>query len=226
MLVIFAILALLAVTVLPQAWVRYTFSRHGADRPDLPGTGGELARHLLDRFGLGQVSVEATDRGDHYDPAGKAVRLLPQHLTGRSLAAVAIAAHEVSHAIQDTRGERLLAVRQRLATLALATDRFAGIFFIAAPLLAILLRSPLALLALLGLGVALLSVRVVTSLVTLPVEMDASFSKALPILEEGRYVAPDDLPAIRSLLRAAAFTYVAAALVSLVNLARWVRLLR
>jgi Zn-dependent membrane protease YugP len=69
MIAILAILVLLAAVALPQLWVRHTIRRHGDDRPDLPGTGGELARHLLDRFDLGHVRVEVTDRGDHYDPA-------------------------------------------------------------------------------------------------------------------------------------------------------------
>ncbi|WP_163267377.1 zinc metallopeptidase [Chelativorans alearense] len=222
----FAALAILAIVVLPQLWVRHTLSRHAADRPDLPGTGGELARHLLDRFGLAHVTVETTDAGDHYDPQGKAVRLLPQHHSGRSLSAVAIAAHEVSHAIQDARGERLLAMRQVLARMAQATDRLAGIFFVAAPVLAVLARTPMAMLALVAVGIGLLSVRVIVNLVTLPVEFDASFAKALPILDEGEYVVAADMPAVRSVLRAAAFTYLAGALISLVNLARWIRLLR
>ncbi|WP_187968189.1 zinc metallopeptidase [Aquibium microcysteis] len=222
---IVAIVVLLAIT-LPQLLVRMTISRHATDRPDLPGTGGELARHLLDRFGLGHVRVEATDKGDHYDPEASAVRLLPQHHGGRSLSAVAIAAHEVAHAIQHGNGERKLALRQRLAKVALFTDRIAGVFFVAAPVLTVVIRSPAALAGAIAIGVALLSVRVVVNLVTLPVETDASFVKALPILKEGGYLSEDDLPAARSVLRAAAFTYVAGALISLINLARWIRLLR
>lgn len=222
----FVAVALLAIVVLPQIWVRHTISRHAADRPDLPGTGGELARHLLDRFGLEGVTVEITDKGDHYDPDAKAVRLLPAHHDGRSLSAVAIAAHEVSHALQDDAGERKLALRQRLAKLAAVTDRLAGAFFIAAPVLGLLARTPAALLGLLGVGIALMGVRVVVNLVTLPVELDASFSKALPILKDGRYIEETDLSAVRKVLRAAALTYVASALISLVNLARWIRLLR
>ena len=225
-LVAIAIAALLGIIVLPQYWVRRTIARHGAERPDLPGTGGELARHLLDRFGLQAVAVEKADTGDHYDPEKKAVRLIESHFDGRSLAAAAIAAHEVGHALQDAAGERLLSIRQALAKFATYTDRAAAIFFIAAPFLAILARTPLAFAALLGLGIALLSVRVVITLVTLPVEFDASFRKALPILEEGRYLTGSDLPAARSVLRAAALTYVASALMTLIDLARWVRLLR
>lgn len=226
MLIVIGIALLLGVTLLPQYVVRNTIARHGKDRPDLPGTGGELARHLLDRFDLEAVAVERTEIGDHYDPDAKVVRLLEQHHDGRSLSAVAVAAHEVSHALQDAGGERLLVWRQRLAKLASATDRIASVFFIAAPFLAILARTPLAFAALVAIGLALLSVRVIVNLITLPVELDASFKKALPILEEGKYLDEADMPAAKSVLRAAAFTYVASALVSLVNLARWIRVLR
>lgn len=221
-----AALLVIAAAALPQFWVRRTLARHGKDRPDLPGTGGELARHLLNRFGLHDVKLEKADAGDHYDPDTRTVRLSEPHLNGRSLSAVAVAAHEVGHAVQHANGERLLAWRQRLAKFAVWTDRAAGIFFVAAPFLAILARTPLAVVALVGTGIALLGVRVIVTLVTLPVEFDASFRKALPVLEEGKYLDAADLPAARSVLKAAAFTYVAAALVTLVDLARWIRLLR
>ena len=225
MAVVFVVI-LLAIVVLPQFWVRRTIDRHDVERPDLDGTGGELARHLLNRFDLNSVKVEISDKGNHYDPEAKAVRLTATHHDGRSLSAVAIAAHEVSHALQDARGERMLALRQRLVKFAAVTDRFAGVFFIASPILGGLARTPLAFFGLIGLGIALLAVRVIVDLVTLPVETDASFSKALPILESGGYVDSADMPAVRSVLRAAAFTYLAGALISLVNLARWIRLLR
>lgn len=222
----FFLAGLIAIVVLPQLWVRFTIGRHAKDRPDLQGTGAELARHLLDRFDLTDVKVEPTDRGDHYDPEDRTVRLLRQHHDGQSLSAVAIAAHEVGHAIQHARGERWLALRQSLARLAARTDRLAAVFFIAAPFLGLLARTPIAFLAVAGVGIALLAVRVVVDLVTLPVEFDASFSKALPILREGRYIDEQDMPAVKGVLRAAAFTYLAGALIALVNLARWIRVLR
>ena len=224
--IVFAAIAFLAIAILPQLWVGWTIKRHEGNRPDLQGTGGELARHLLNRFDLANVKVETTDKGDHYDPDAKAVRLLQKHFDGRSLSAVAIATHEVGHAIQDAHGERGLRTRQSLAQLAAQTDRIAFWFFMAAPVLGILARTPLAFAAIVGLGVALLGVRVLFNLVTLPVEFDASFGKALPILKDGRYLDDRDMPAVRSLLRAAAFTYVAGALISMVNLARWITLLR
>jgi Zn-dependent membrane protease YugP len=104
-----AVVAILAAVALPQLWVRRTLAKHGTERPDLPGTGGELARHLLDRHGLTDVKVDATQTGDHYNPETRTVHLSDPHLAGRSLSAVAVAAHEVGHAIQHANGERLLA---------------------------------------------------------------------------------------------------------------------
>src|SRR4051812_38072877 len=99
------LLIVLAVVFGPSFWVRHMLNRHSAERVDFPGTCGELARHLLDEAGLQTVSVDVTDLGDHYDPDAQAVRLLPAHYNGRSVSAIAIAAHEVSHAVQHARGE-------------------------------------------------------------------------------------------------------------------------
>ena len=154
MLLIAAAAFVLAV-VGPQIWVRRTIAAHGRDRPDLPGTGGELAQHLIERFNLEGVTVEVTDRGDHYDPDAKVVRLLARRHDGRSLSAAA--AHEVSHALQDACGEPMLALRQKLAKFATITDRFAGFFFIAAPVLAALARVPAAFVGVIALGGALMS---------------------------------------------------------------------
>ena len=221
-----AFLAVLAAIYAPQVWVGHTMRRHGAERPDFPGTGGEMAEHLVERFGLSGVGVEATDGGDHYDPESRKVRLSKANFHGASLTAVAVAAHEVGHALQHHHGERGLALRQKLVGVAAATDRIASVFFIAAPVLALLLRTPAALFGLALIGIGLLGVRVLVHLVTLPVEYDASFNKALPILREGGYLGESDLDGARSVLRAAALTYVAGALVSLLNLARWIRVLR
>lgn len=223
---IIAFLAVLAAIYAPQFWVGHTMRRHGEERPDFPGTGGEMARHLVERFELDGVRVEATDAGDHYDPESRTVRLSKANHDGASLTAVAVAAHEVGHALQHHRGERGLALRQKLVGVAMTTDRIASIFFIAAPVLAILLRAPGAMLGMAAIGIGLLAIRILVHLVTLPVEYDASFNKALPILREGGYLSDEDLKGARSVLKAAAFTYVAAALISLLNLARWFRILR
>jgi len=206
-------LLFLALVFLPQLWVRQVMTRHALERPDFPGTGGELARHLLDEAGLHDVRVDLTDAGDHYDPEARAVRLT----------AVAVAAHEVSHALQHARGERMFDWRGRLVKLLVAIDWGATVVALLIPILAALARSPALIFAQIGIVVALLLMHVVVHLVTLPVETDASFGKALPALERGRYLGAADLPAARQVLRAAAFTYVAAALVSVLNILRLMR---
>jgi uncharacterized protein len=225
-LAVLVIMLLLAVVFGPQWWVGHVMRRHGGERPDFPGTGGELARHLLDEAGLQAVKVEATDRGDHYDPDAQAVRLLPEHHDGRSVAAVAVAAHEVSHAVQHARGERAFALRCHLARNLVWIDWTATAVLLLAPFVFILVKAPIVFALQLVAGIVLLGMHVVVHLVTLPVEFDASFAKALPVLAHGRYLGPADLPAARSVLRAAAWTYVAAALATLLNVARWFRILR
>lgn len=225
-LAIIGLLLIVGLAILPSLWVWTVLARHGRDRPDFPGTGGEFARHLLDEMKLGGVKVEQTQIGDHYDPQEKAVRLLPKHHDGRSLTAVVIAAHEVGHAMQDATGYRPLKARTRLAKTAIIVERVGSIAMIAAPLAAILIRHPAGALIPMAAGVAIMSMSVVVHLTTLPTEFDASFGRALPVLKAGRYIPEKDLPAARSILRAAAYTYVAAALMSIVNIARWLRVLR
>jgi Zn-dependent membrane protease YugP len=225
-LIILLVLLLVAAVFGPQYWVRRVLARHGVDRPDLPGTGSELARHLLDQAGLGAVKVEVTDQGDHYDPEERAVRLLPQHHDGRSVSAVAVATHEVSHAIQHARGERAFARRYALVKNLGWIDKVATGLLLLAPFVFILVKAPILLIVQIAAAVALLGFRIIVHLTTLPVEFDASFAKALPILEQGRYLAEPDMPAARSVLRAAAYTYVAAALATLLDIAQWIRVFR
>jgi Zn-dependent membrane protease YugP len=224
--VILLLLVMLALAVLPTVWVRAVLARHGRDRPDLPGTGGELARHLLDEMKLTSVKVEETALGDHYDPAMKAVRLMPDRFHGRSLTAVVVAAHEVGHAMQDATDSPLLKTRTRLARTAFIIEKVGVVVMMASPLLAAITRHPVGMLMELGAGFAILSMGAVLHAVTLPTEFDASFNRALPVLEAGRYIPEHDMPAARSILRAAAFTYVAGALMTLINIARWLRVLR
>ena len=215
---------LLALVFGPSWWIRHVLKTHGVDRPDLPGTGGELARHLLDEAKLEHVKVELTNEGDHYDPIARTVRLLPDHHDGRSVAAVAIAAHEVSHAIQHARGERAFALRLGLVSNLVWVDRLATAILVLVPVVFVLVKSPVLAIIQVIAALALLGIHVVVHLVTLPVEFDASFGKALPVLEGRRYLSDRDMPAARSVLRAAAFTYVAAALATLLNVLRWFRI--
>jgi Zn-dependent membrane protease YugP len=212
--------------MLPQIWVRRVIAAHDAERADFPGTGGEFARHILDEMKLDHVKVEETDKGDHYDPEAKAVRLLPKHLNGRSLSAVVIAAHEAGHAMQDATGYPPLQARTRLAKQALTMERIAAVVMLAAPIVMALAKAPHILIIEVLVGVMIFAFSILLHAVTLPVEFDASFRRALPVLKAGRYLDDKDMPAVRQILRAAAFTYVAAAAMSLLDVARWVRVLR
>lgn len=217
----------LALVFLPQWWVRAAMRKHAVEREDLPGTGGELARHLLDIAKLPDVRVEIAPPGaDHYDPIEKVVRLSPDNHDGRSITAVAVAAHEASHAMQHADGDKLLTTRIRMAASIRGIEIAAAIILMAAPLVAFAVKSPLVVVLQIGVVVALLASRVFVHVLTLPVELDASFGRALPILEKGGYLGEKDLPAARKVLRAAAMTYVASALVSLLDVARLMRVLR
>jgi len=154
--IILAIIFIAALIFGPQFWVKRVIKQHSQFRSDIPGTGGELATHLVEHYDLHGVGVEETDQGDHYDPESRTVRLSKDNFHGYSISAVAIAAHEVGHAIQHTSGERLLALRQSLAKLLIWTDRFAFIFFSVAPLLALVARSPIVFFLMSAFGVGLM----------------------------------------------------------------------
>ncbi len=223
------ILLIIAICVfLPGLWVKHVMEkyRQPADRYRKQGSGGELARHLLDSFGLGDVEVEETSAGDHYDPVAKAVRLTPDNYSGYSLTAVTVAAHEVGHAIQDSRGESLFLARQKLVKAAMVGERIAGMMLVAAPLVLMLTRLPQAGALTIMIGIVSMALGTLVHLMTLPVEFDASYGKALPILKKGDYLHDGDLEHAEKILKAAALTYVAASLTSLLNLGRWVAVLR
>ena len=220
------IIVLVLVTVFgPQLWAQYILKRHSKQRPGIPGTGGELALHLITNSELDGVTVERTEKGDHYDPIEKVVRLSEAVFDGKSLTAVAVAAHEVGHAIQDHLNYAPLRIRTRLVGVAAFSERFGAMILVALPFITALTRIPAAGALMLVAGLSVLLVPVVVHLVTLPVEFDASFKRALPILALG-YVPEEDMPAARRILTACALTYVAASLSALLNFWRWIAFLR
>lgn len=225
--IVLLIVIVLAIVFGPQWWAQRTFRRYAEPRDDIPGSGADLARHLLARFEMSHVKVEETKAdSDHYDPRDKAVRLSPNNFNDKSLTAIIVAAHEVGHAIQDHRHEPLHALRSKMVVMANRVQQFGAGLLVLIPVIAIVTRSPrLDLLALIA-GITSLGVAALVHLVTLPVEIDASFNKALPILFQDNYVKEKDRPAARRILKAAAYTYLAASLASLLNLWRWIAILR
>lgn len=224
----FIIILLFIIVLLfgPQWWAQYTFRRYAKTLDRLQGTGGELARHLLDRFEMPHVKVEKTEpNSDHYDPTDLTVRLSPNNFDDKSLTAIAVAAHEVGHAIQHHRKEPLLAWRGRLAIFADAVQKFGVSAMMIMPIVTMLTRAPALGGFLFIVGIGSMFMATLVHLITLPVETDASFNKALPILESG-YIDAEDIPKVRRILRAAALTYLAGSLSSLLNLWRWIAILR
>jgi len=220
-------LILLALVYLPSLWVTIVMRKHGVIREDLPGTGGELADHLIKRFELTDVALEETDdRKDHYDPLTRTVRLGNSNFHNKSITAIAVAAHEVGHAIQFDREESISKLRTRYLPTAMRLKKLGLILLTAAPLLAIVLRAPSAIFLVVGLALLLQLLGAMAYLIVLPEEWDASFRKAMPILIEGEYISEEDIPAVQSVLKAAAFTYFAGALADLVNIGRWFMILR
>lgn len=210
----------------PQLWIRWVFLRYSPTLSDLPGTGGDLAKHLIERFEIGDVIVEETEpRRDHFDSSTPAVRLSPDNFNGKSLTAVAVAAHEVGHAIQWHKQETVFRLRSRYIPLAAKLQRLGIIMLTLSPVLGVLTRSPVGVaLPFIGGAIAALA-GAATYLIVLPEEWDASFNKAMPILIDGQYITPAQVPAVRRILRAAALTYAAGALASLLQVWRWLPLL-
>jgi len=225
-LLIFLVPLILLASWLPGWWVRRTMERYSKPADRYYGSGAQLARLLLNRHGLNHVVVEASERGDHYDPEARAVRLSLDNFSSHSLTAVTVAAHEVGHAIQHAEGYVPLKTREHLVRLASAGQRLGAMMMVAVPVITIITRHPAPGLIFIVAGLLSMGLAAVVHLVTLPTELDASFNRALPILEKGQYLHESDYPHARRILEAAALTYVGQSLMSLLNIAAWMRFLR
>ena len=210
----------------PGIWVRRVLERYSTPAERYPGTGAELARLLLDREGLHGVGVEKTPDGDHYDPDAKMVRLTPDKFDGRSLTAVTVAAHEVGHAIQDRDGYGPLRLRSRLVRAGRHVEKLGAGILLLSPFVGAIVRVPTLSVMMFLAGFATLASSTMVHFATLPTEFDASFGRALPLLDRHEILKRVDRPHARRILRAAALTYVAASLMSLLNIARWLTILR
>ena len=225
MVLLASLLIILALIFGPSLWVKLVMKKYSSEKSEMPGTGGELARHLIKRLSLKDVTVETTNLGDHYDPIEKKVRLSQEHYESKSLTAIAIAAHEVGHAIQDRQGDKRLATRTKMIPIVNKVARLSSIIISLSPVIGIITRHPMPFSFLLLLGISGFIARMLIHAVTLPIEFDASFSKALPLLKEGKYISQSSEKAISQILKAASLTYVSAALADILNLSRWIVIL-
>ncbi len=201
-----------------QARVTQAFSRWSRVRSRSGMTGAEVAQFLLRAAGIHDVVVEPAQGflTDHYDPAHKVLRLSPAVYMEPSLAAIGVAAHETGHAVQHATRYAPLALRSALVPMAATSNLWIFLFIIGLFMGSSLLQN---------LGILLFSGTILFMLVTLPVEFDAS-RRALRMLSETGVLAPDELPAVKEVLNAAAMTYVAAALMAILQLVRLLLLRR
>ncbi|MGV3488103.1 MAG: zinc metallopeptidase [Tuberibacillus sp.] len=198
-----------------QARVKGTYNKYARVANETGYTGAQAARMILDQHGLYNVEIEEIGGRltDHYDPRGKVLRLSSENYHGRSIAGVAVAAHEVGHAIQDKESYAPLRFRHALVPVANLGSNLSYIFIIIGM---ILHMTQLALL-----GIVFFAAAVLFQLVTLPVEFNAS-RRAMVQLADLGLIAGDERRSARKVLSAAALTYVAAALVAVLELFRFV----
>ncbi len=210
----------------PHYWASHVLKKYNKEQY-FSGNGIELAQLLLERMNMRYVKVEEIEKGDHYDPIDKTLRLSSGICGRRSLTAVVVvAAHEVGHAVQEYAGYRPLHTRTKMILTAQKMERVGAVLMLIVPMITLVTRIPAAGLLILVGGFANLCVPFLVHLITLPVEFDASFNRALPMLDSGNLIPPEDMPAARKILMACALTYAASALMSLLNIWRWIRILR
>ncbi len=213
----FMLIPALILAIYAQSRVRSTYKKYARIRPKSGATGRQVARFLLNSHGLGNVAIEEIPGTltDHYDPRKKVLRLSSDISRGSSLSALGVAAHEAGHAVQDGRSYFPLYVRNSFVPVANFGTKLAfPLFFIG-----FLFRGPM----LMSLGILLYCGAVAFSVLTLPVEFNAS-KRALAMLKGGGFLDEDELPHARQVLSAAALTYVAACAMAIMQLIRLILL--
>lgn len=203
------------VTMYAQMKVNSTY-KHYSRVPSSRGmTGADVARYILNQNGLYDIPIEVTGGhlSDHYDPRARVVRLSQDVYYGSSLASLGVAAHEVGHAVQHDTGYLPLYIRNTV----IPVTQFGSTAAIPLFLLGLFMSSE----TLIGLGIVLFSAIVFFQMVTLPVEFNAS-SRALATLGSEGILDAAELKGTSKVLRAAALTYVAAALTAVMELLRLV----
>ncbi|MBP8302443.1 MAG: zinc metallopeptidase [Planctomycetes bacterium] len=205
-----------------QARVKSAFARYSQVRSRSGLSGAQVARAILQANGIYDVKVEpiAGTLTDHYDPTSKTLRLSEPVFHEQSIAALGVAAHEVGHAIQHAHGYTPLKFRSAWVPVAGFGSGLGHLVLLIGMMMLSGGGSP----TVAWVGVALFATTTVFTLVTLPVEFDAS-RRALATLSQGGVMANDELQGARSVLNAAALTYVAAAVTSLLSLLHYVMLI-
>ncbi|MEE0028435.1 MAG: zinc metallopeptidase, partial [Atopobiaceae bacterium] len=204
------ILFSMAVGGITQAYIKSTYAKWSKVKSGLGASGADVARRMLDQNGAGACGIGrvAGTLTDHYDPRDNCLHLSADNYQGGSVASVAVACHEAGHAVQTAKGY----LPGRMRTALVPVVNFAQNTW----MLVFLAGAMMSLLGLMQLGIILFASSVVFQLVTLPVEIDASRRAVKYLAQSGSGI---DQEGAKKVLTAAALTYVAAALVSIANLA-------
>ena len=196
----------LILSTAPVIWLNYVFHKNDQILINMPFNGLEFGKLILKDYGLTEVKIEKSLSVDHYDLLEKKVKVTQERLSKKSLTAISIVCHEIGHAIQHK--EKYKALEQRTSLVrntAWISQIGSSILLIGIPTILATGYYPLIKVCLL-LALLSLLIGIIVHLITLEVELDASFNKALPILIEK--VPPEYHDSCKSILRAAAFTYV------------------
>ncbi len=212
----------IGIAMFAQGRVQSVYAKYKQIPADTNLTGAEIARQILDRHGIHDVQVvpgKGAELSDFYDPKKKIVSLSSNIYNTNSIAAVSVAAHEVGHAIQHATSYSFIALRNRLLPMTIISQNLGMLFVIISSMFLYTSWGY----SLFWVGIAMYGVVGLFQLVTLPVEFDAS-KRALVNLQEMNLVAPDDIDDSKKMLNAAAFTYVAAFLGTIITIIRIVLL--
>ena len=202
--------------VLPKFWLSYTINRYDKELSKMPFNAKEFGELILKERNLTEVRIEETNLVDHYDLKDSAVRVKTGRLSKKSITSLSIVCHEIGHAIQHAENYTPLVTRTKLVKNTLWINKIAfAVIYIGLPIIFATGYLPLIKVCILLILLSLF-IGVVIHLVTLEVELDASFNKAMPIIKK-------KIPAVyhdscRSILRAAAFTYVVGVFKNLISL--------
>jgi uncharacterized protein len=206
-------------SLIAQAGVRGTFNKYSQIEARSGNTGQTAARRILDQNGLTSVRIEqvAGQLTDHYDPRSRTLRLSQATYNSTSIAAIGVAAHEAGHAVQHDEGYMPNKLRSLLVPVAQIGSSFGPYLAIFGLLLSMTF--------LFNIGIILYAGAVLFYLVTLPVEFNAS-ARAIRVLDEQNLLTDNELGGAKKVLRAAAMTYIASALVAFASLLRFLLLAR
>ncbi len=201
--------------VVPGLWVNYTLNKHDNTLPNMPFTAKEFGLNLLKEQNLDEVNIEDTKIGDHYDTSSKTVRVKPERLDKKSITSITVMCHEIGHAIQHKENYPPLIRRQKIISKTEWLNKLSSLLLYAGvPTILATGSLPFIRICVIIIFVSIL-INMISHLITLDVELDASFKRAMPILENK--IPQEYHASCKSILRVCAFTYVVGSLTTILN---------